>query len=184
MRKIFNLVAPAGKFAALAGLAIAISGCASAGKRLGLTKNSPNEFNILTKAPLIVPPEYNLRPPRVGESSAENNYSQNAARQALIGDIDDSEPSKGEIVLMTKAGVGRANQEIRLEVDGQNSVERKTSGFADQVLFWNNGRVDTPDGSPLDPEIEAKRLRSIESATGGEAVTITKRPGGPKLPGL
>jgi len=59
--------------AAIAGLGLNLSACARTSKALGLTKTAPNEFNILTKAPLVVPPEYNLRPPKVGQSSAENN---------------------------------------------------------------------------------------------------------------
>ena len=164
--------------------AMALGGCTQTTKALGITKNSPNEFNILTKAPLVIPPEYNLRPPQIGVSSAENNYSQKSAREALIGNIDSAEPTRGEIVLMSKAGVGSADQEIRLAIDGQNSVERKTEGFTDRVLFWRDGPVVNPDGSPLDNEIEAKRLQSINSATGGAPVEITRRPGGAKLPGL
>ncbi len=161
-------------------------GCTSTSKALGLKKEAPNEFNILTKAPLVVPPEYNLRPPRLGESSYENNYSQVAAREALIGDVDTAEPTEGEVMLMTKAGVGRANPEIRIEIDGQNSVERKTAGFANRVMFWRDGQAVTQEGeiAPLDPEAEAQRVRSIKAATGGGEVEITKRPGGPKLPGL
>ncbi len=164
--------------------ALALGGCTRATKALGITKNAPDEFNILTKAPLVVPPEYNLRPPQVGTSSSENNYSQKAAREALIGNIDAAEPSRGEVVLMSKAGVGRANQEIRLEIDGQNSVERKTESFTDRVLFWRDGQYVSPDGSPLSPEVEAKRIESINTATGGTEVEITRRPGGAKLPGL
>lgn len=172
------------KISAFALLGLSVTGCASASKTLGLTKAAPNEFNILTKAPLVVPPEYNLRPPRIGESSAENNYSQEAARRALVGNIDDAEPTQGEIMLLAKSGAQRANPEIRLVIDGQNSVERKTSGFADRVLFWENGSAKLPDGSPLDPETEARRLKAIQSATGGGKVTISRRPGGAKLPGL
>lgn len=172
------------KIAFIAGLGVAISGCARTSKALGLTKSTPNEFNILTKAPLVIPPEYNLRPPKVGESSAENNYTQQAARDALVGNIDAAEPSQGEIILMTKAGVPQANQDIRLELDGINGIERKTSGFTDQVLFWRDGRTAIPNGEPIDPQIEERRLRSIESATGGGNVTITKRPPRAKLPGL
>lgn len=174
------------KFITLTALiaAAGTTACQTASKTLGLTTQAPNEFNILTKAPLVVPPEYNLRPPRIGESSSENNYSQQAARQALIGDIDETEPTRGEIVLMTKAGVGRANQEIRLEIDGQNSVERKSDGFANRVMFWENGTVRMPSGGALDPEAEAKRLESVKAATGGGEVKIMRRPGGAKLPGL
>lgn len=161
-------------------------GCTSTSRALGLKKEAPNEFNILTKAPLVVPPEYNLRPPQIGESSSENNYSQKAAREALIGNVDAAEPTRGEIVLMTKAGANRANKEIRLEIDGQNSVERKSDSLTNRILFWRDGQVVDQDGNlaPLDPEAEAKRLESVNSATGGGEVEITRRPGGPKLPGL
>lgn len=169
---------------AITAMGASLSACSSASKALGLTKQAPNEFNILTKAPLTVPPEYNLRPPQIGASSAENNYTQEAARKALIGDVDAAEPSRGEIVLMTKAGVGRADQEIRLVIDGSNSVEKKSDGFSNRVLFWRDGRVQLPSGGQLDPEIEAKRLESIRSATGGGEVTIMRKPGGAKLPGL
>ncbi len=169
---------------ALIAASASMTACASATKRLGLTTNAPNEFNILTKAPLVVPPEYNLLPPRIGESSSENNYTQQAARKALIGDIDPAEPTRGEIVLMTKAGVARANQEVRIEIDGENSVERKTDSFTDRILFWQNGSVKLPNGSPLDADLEAQRLESVMRATGGEQVTITRKPRGGKLPGL
>ena len=172
------------KISTIALLGFAVTGCASASKSLGLTKSAPNEFNILTKAPLVVPPEYNLRPPQLGESSSENNYSQEAARKALVGDIDDAEPSQGEIVLLSKAKAGRANPEIRLVIDGQNSVERKTAGFANRVLFWSDGSAKNADGSPLDPEAEARRLKAVQSATGGGQVEISRRPGSAKLPGL
>ncbi|WP_427451590.1 DUF3035 domain-containing protein [Litorimonas sp. WD9-15] len=170
----------------LAATALIATGCTSTSRALGLQKSAPNEFNILTKAPLVVPPEFNLRPPAVGASSAENNYSQRSAREALLGDIDDAEPSRGEIALMAKAGVNRANPEIRLEIDGANSVERKSGGFANRILFWQNGQVVDAQGNPapLDPEQEARRLESVNSATGGGQAEITRRPGGAKLPGL
>ncbi len=173
-------------FPALASAALIATGCTSTSRALGLEKSAPNEFNILTKAPLIVPPEYNLRPPAIGASSAENNYTQRTAREALIGDIDDAEPSRGELALMAKAGVNRANPEIRLEIDGVNSVERKSTGFTDRLLFWQNGQVLDADGNPapLNAENEARRIESVNSATGGGKVTISKRPGGAKLPGL
>lgn len=155
---------------------VILSGCSSATKALGLKQSAPNEFNIVTKAPLVVPPEYNLRPPQIGESSYENNYSQAAAREALVGNIDDAEPSNGEQYLLVKANAPRANQEIRVEIDGQNSVERKTESFTDKVMRGAN--------VALDAEAEAKRLQSINAATGGGQVTITRRPGTPKLPGL
>jgi len=170
----------------LAASALIATGCTSTSKALGLSKSAPNEFNILTKAPLVVPPEYNLRPPAADESSARDNYTQRAARRAILGDVDEAEPSRGEIALMSRAGVGRADQEIRLKIDGQNSVERKSDSFADRILFWQDGQVVNPDGTiaPLDPDLEARRQESVNTATGGGEVEIRKRRSGPKLPGL
>ncbi|WP_298913493.1 DUF3035 domain-containing protein [uncultured Algimonas sp.] len=163
-----------------------LSGCASASRTLGLTKEAPNEFNILTNAPLIVPPEYNLRPPAPGASSLDDNYSQASAREALIGDIDAAEPSQGEIMLLTRAGAARADQEIRLKIDGQNSVERKSDSLTNRILFWRDGQQFDGDGNPvpLDADGERRRLESVRNVTGGGEVTVTRRPPRAKLPGL
>ena len=78
------------------------------------------------------------------------------------------EPTRGEVVLMSKAGVGSANPEIRLEIDGSNSVERKSKGFSDQVLFWKDGSQHLLGTcAPIDSDVEAKRLEAITAATGG-----------------
>ncbi len=165
---------------------LALSGCASASNALGLRKDAPNEFNILTNAPLVVPPEYGLRPPAANEAGRDNNYSQEAARKALIGDLDPAEPTRAEIVFLTRAGAGRADQEIRLKIDGQNSVERKTQSFADRVLYFRDGQPYDADGNvvPLDSEAERSRLESVQRVTGGGEVTVTRRPTRGKLPGL
>ena len=47
---------------------ILLIGCGSElAKVLGTDKLPPDEFTILTKPNLIIPPEYNLRPPAEGE---------------------------------------------------------------------------------------------------------------------
>ncbi len=171
---------------AIAATGFVLSGCATATKTLGLSKEAPNEFNILTNAPLVVPPEYNLRPPAPGQSNLDDNYSERAAREALLGDIDAAEPSQGELVLLTRAGVGRADQEIRMKIDGQNSVERKSDSLSNRILFWRDGQQRDAEGNPvpLDAASEQQRLDSINRATGGGQVTVTRRPPRAKLPGL
>ena len=43
-----------------------LSGCESLRNAAGLTKKSPDEFAVTTKAPLVIPPDFNLRPPLPG----------------------------------------------------------------------------------------------------------------------
>ncbi|MEE9347492.1 MAG: DUF3035 domain-containing protein [Robiginitomaculum sp.] len=167
-----------------AAMALTLPACKTLNKASGARKGVPNEFNILTKAPLVVPPEYNLRPPASGQSRPEDSYTSKVAREALLGEIDDAKPSRGEILLMTKAGVGKANPEVRIVIDGQNSVEHKSDPFTDRLIFWRDGRAVDGQGNPLNSDSEARRLQAIQTATGGAKVTISKRPTSGKLPGL
>mgnify|MGYP001219156714 CR=1 FL=1 len=65
---------------------IFLIGCGSElAKVLGTDKMPPDEFTILTKPNLIIPPEYNLRPPaeeRLGQCL--NNQVENCRQYYLI----------------------------------------------------------------------------------------------------
>jgi hypothetical protein len=54
------------RFAALGGMAFVLVGCDSIREAAGVTKEPPDEFAVVTKAPLVMPPDYNLRPPKPG----------------------------------------------------------------------------------------------------------------------
>ena len=45
---------------------LALSGCSDAKEQLGLTRSAPDEFAVVKRAPLAMPPDYTLRPPRPG----------------------------------------------------------------------------------------------------------------------
>ena len=61
----FNRVATVSALTAVA--AIGLAGCQSTQKALGMSKVVPDEFRVVSKAPLAVPPDYALRPPAPGE---------------------------------------------------------------------------------------------------------------------
>ena len=51
---------------------LALSACSTATKeKLGLTKKAPNEFMVIPRAPLSLPPEYDLRPVTVPQENPE-----------------------------------------------------------------------------------------------------------------
>jgi hypothetical protein len=45
-------------------LMTALGGCSGMSKALGGGKRPPDEFTVVGRAPLVVPPDYNLMPPR------------------------------------------------------------------------------------------------------------------------
>src|SRR5258707_15480456 len=66
-------------------LAAGTGGCSEAQKALGLTKNPPDEFQVVAPAPLTLPPNYNLRPPDPGAPRPHERTPRDMARNAVFG---------------------------------------------------------------------------------------------------
>lgn len=76
----------AGIVGALAGIALLLSlgACSGIGNALGFSKRPPDEFEVLAKAPLVVPPDYNLRPPAEEELALQERNPRDMAFRALF----------------------------------------------------------------------------------------------------
>jgi len=180
-----NRVIVATALVAAAGLA----GCQSTSKALGMSKITPDEFRIVTKAPLVLPPDYALRPPAPGEPRPQELQPESAARNALLGQREAEQRSDGEKLLVAKAGAEKADPLVRYVVDDEfGDISHKEKGFADKVMFWKKG--DEPvakpalDGSeaPIDPAAEKDRIAKL---TGDKAIVIQRKADSKiKLPGL
>ena len=167
--------------------ALTLTGCTNVGRALGADRSTPDEFRTVTIAPLTVPPEYNLRPPRPGEARPDEIYPDQQARAALLGASSGFEGSDAEALLVARAGGGGADPFIRSIIDGETAgVVRKSRGFADQVMFWRDGSYQPQgDATPIDAAAEAELLERVNTATGGGEVEIERdRNLLPKLPGL
>ena len=84
--------------------AAGLAGCVSTRNALGLSKVTPDEFRVVTKAPRVIPPDYALRPPAPGEPRPQELQPESAARTALLGAREAQARSDGEKLLVTKAG--------------------------------------------------------------------------------
>jgi hypothetical protein len=69
---------------ALSATTLLLSGCASGGGLFG-NHDRPDEFAVARAAPLVVPPDFALTPPRPGEPAAQMADSRTQALQALFG---------------------------------------------------------------------------------------------------
>ena len=178
----------------LAAAALTSVGCAAAGRALGVEKVTPDEFRVVSKAPLVVPPDYALRPPAPGKPRPQELAPESQARLAIMGRAEAASRSTGENLLAEKAGASKADPLIRYVVDDEfGDVAHKDRGFADRVMFWKKSAPSTPvnkeaaeaatTATPVDPAVEAARVKAL---TGDQPVTIQKaKPGARvKLPGL
>lgn len=171
-------------------IGLTASGCAGVGKALGGGKNPPDEFAITTKAPLVVPPDYSLEPPKPGVSRPQELSSADRAKQVLLGDPDAAPPSQGEQVFLQKANALAADPNIRnllnAETGGRGDKERS---LANQLIFWkfNDGKVDYS-AAPLrvdnPEEWLAARASAIKAVTGEGNVVIEKDESTLGLPGI
>jgi hypothetical protein len=188
----FNRVALAALLVAGAGMA----GCTSTKEALGITKVVPDEFRVVSKAPLVVPPDYSLRPPAPGQPRPQELQPESQARIAILGQRAAESRSDGEKLLVARAGAEHADPLIRYVVDDEfGNVAHKEKSFADTVMFWRKGSPATAQqtaatsaqsgaaaSTPLDPTIEAARIAKL---TGSKAVVIQRQEGTKvKLPGL
>lgn len=165
--------------------AAAASGCSTMSRAVGATRSAPDEFRVVTQAPLTLPPDYSLRPPRPGETRPQELQPDAEARAALFGQQIAPNASQGERALVNNAGADAVDPTIRDQIDyeGQGIV-RRNEGFVDRLLSF--GGSGAQPSTPLNAEQEAARLENDESirrATGGGQVVIERDRGGFKLPG-
>src|SRR5918996_1484885 len=76
---------------------------------LGMSKRAPDEFAVVKRAPLIVPPDYDLRPPEPGAPRPNIGRTADQARVALTG--SQPEPSPAAQIL-AGATPSTANQTV------------------------------------------------------------------------
>jgi hypothetical protein len=183
-------LAPIIVVAALGAGAASLGACSSASKAFGLAKVTPDEFRVVTKAPLTLPPDYALRPPEPGEPRPQELQPESAARQALEGQREADVRSDGEKLFAAKAGADKADPLVRYVVDDEfGNLAHKDKGFADWVMFWKRGEPAAPTGlgdpnesRPIDPSVEEQRVKNL---TGGKTVIIARKSDKKtKLPGL
>lgn len=148
-----------------AGLAMSLlTGCAGLGG-----SNSPDEFRVVKKAPLVVPPDYSLRPPRAGQAQPFEVDEERGGSPSVFGSDIGSDASASERALVAAAGANAVSPIIRQQVDWEQAKTiRKSTSVSDRVMFWRGNDADAP----------------ADSATGGEEVTIERGSGERlKLPG-
>ena len=159
-------------------LTLVLVGCSSVQSSLGLGKNAPDEFAVVKKAPLILPPDYTLRPPRPGARPTSEVRPVEEARKAVFGKkeantasvsaqgenilLGNKRPavpkSAGEMALLGNAGAkpGQAavRKKIRLET---TPVAAKDKTFSEKLMFWDE--EDETSTVAINASEEAARLK-------------------------
>lgn len=164
--------------AALAVATLPLVGCDSFNRAIGKTRVIPDEFQVVSNAPLAIPPDYALRPPRVGNGPEQASATEQA-RETVFRAGDTNAPasaapsaklSPGEQDLLRQAGANNTPSDIRQTVDADPTEGVPFDrGLVDKLLFWS-GPTTPPSNDTLNPGEEASRIRVAQSVA---------KPGGP-----
>lgn len=149
---------------ALVGAVLPLIGCAGFREAIGVKKVSPNEFDVVTKAPLVIPPDYALKPPAPGSGPSADS-SELAAQRALIGDVNANTAglTPGERALLNDAGAQYADPMIRQVIDQEYAgIIDKKRDLADRLIFWSHPAQAKE--AELDAAAEARRLGEMQPA--------------------
>ncbi len=147
-------------------LTLAACGGDDLSRTFGLTRDAPDEFRVTTRAPLSMPPNYTLRPPRPGATRPQETTAEAAAEATLVPQAalaPTAATSPGQDALVQAAG-RPAPADIRTRVEADSALDSPGQSFTDRLMFWRTPPVA---GVAVDPKAEAQRLR--ENAALGQS---------------
>lgn len=153
-------------------IAVALNGCDKAKQALGQNKEGPDEFAVFQRAPLSLPPDYNLRPPKPGSERPQALNPREKAMEAITARRNSQiEPvnnektfsglSRGEIAILKLTGAEKADPSIRGKIREENKILAiKDIKFTDKIAFWQSP---AKFGVVVNAPIEAKRIRERQA---------------------
>ncbi len=143
--------------AASVGLALVLQGCGAISKISGNRKNAPDEFQVVDKPPLVMPPDYNLRPPKAGEPTPQRLTTSQRTIQSLFPGrtIMPPAPSAGEQALLNKIGAGQVKSDVRSNVGNDTLIVEK--GTLLRNILGTEERLNAPDGSEIEKAVPNKK---------------------------
>ena len=140
---------------------LALSACAEVRQELGMGRHSPDEFTVVKRAPLTLPPEYDLRPPSPDNLPPASETTK-TARTVLMGEKQDVAPATADAAFLQKAGAQNADPAIRGQINRDNGyIALQNRSVTDRLIFWKDESTAPEDlpASVVDPKAETERVK-------------------------
>lgn len=161
---------------------VAMSACTDVKRSLGYEKQPPDEFQVVQRAPLSMPPEFTLRPPQPGATRPQEGTTRDQARNILTGNrtgtpISTEGRTAGDVAIMKRVGADSIQPDIRVLVNKETqALADADKSFQDRIMFW---RKTEPPAGAVDASKETQRLRENQalgkSVSDGETPQVQRR---------
>ena len=123
-----------------------LSGCGEVRRSIGLDRTMPDEFAVESRAPLLIPPDFNLRPPQPGATRPNEITAAERARR-VVDAAGPGEPGKQSTSALRASSDGLSsapgsqldpNQQVQ-----DNSMASRLLGSGDSATV-ESSRETTP----------------------------------------
>lgn len=179
----------------LIGLALAaltLAGCSDVRRSIGLDRQSPDEFSVVSRAPLTLPPSMqDLPKPRPGAARPQDSTPTQMAAGAVFGGSSRGAKAAAGSTAGEKSLIAQASARDGIDPNIRAKVDQETTqlivadkSWIDSLLFW---QTQQPPVSIVDPAKEQQRLREAQAqgkALDGAATPTIERKRKAPLEGL
>ncbi len=157
-------------------LMLSLAGCQATKEQLGLTRHAPDEFAVLARAPLQMPPEQAGQPivlprPQPGIARPQEISPTVAAQAAVLGQPSSataSSASTAENVLLQRAGATQSDPNIRSVVNKEAVEDTNDNRPVVKRIMGIVQKGDAP-ATIVDAPGELERLKANKKS--GKTVT-------------
>lgn len=157
-------------------IGLSLSGCSNVKSSLGLEKESPDEFAVITRAPLEMPSGLTLPPPDFGAPRPQEKTTTAQAQETIFGTSESktSVSSSIENSILQKAGSQNIETNIRKTVDAEtNDLQNRNKAVVNKILNITTGDK-TPSATIVDAQKEFERIQNNKKD--GKDITDGKTP--------
>jgi hypothetical protein len=144
---------------------VTLTACGNVRESLGLGRNPPDEFSVVDRPPLSMPPDYGLRPPEPGAPRPQTVEMKQRANEVLFNTASsptntNNTLSDSEKALLETTGATKADPNIRQIVDHEAAQKVVSSPhLVDELLWWKKDEKPT---TTVDAAAEAARIKEAQ----------------------
>lgn len=134
---------------------------------VGIDQRAPDEFRVVSRPPLSVPPQFDLRAPGIGERDTTNDTRAKAQSLILGNETPAAKTGSAEAVFLQKAGAENADPAIKQKLTEQKIQQQLTK---EDEGWWDKISMNPGNKEPVvKAEEEAARIKQNQEE--GKPVT-------------
>lgn len=135
--------------------------CNGVKEKVGIIKTPPDEFQVYKQKPLVVPPNFELRPP-IDKELTDNKSDNSNIIFKEAANIDESLSIEDEVLLIS-IGDKEIDEDIRHVINTDNDISEIDKPLLDKILDFDRIlEIKSEEDTKIDPNAEKERIDQLK----------------------